>query len=305
MEVLLRRSEFTAVRSGDSTLRVVGQDGAGEQGSGDDQQRYLVQRGAVLVGDAPAGALDVVERPVNLRGSMMPDMMTQAIKSFAVELGADLVGVAPVERWNRAPVEHSPQGILPGARSVIVCGIHTPDACIELGAEEDPRKPGPALGELGASPHLQFLAFRLAKYLQDQGWAAIPISQSGYWSYRPREGAPRGWIADMSHYYAAAAAGLGEIGWHNICITPEYGTRQRFVSVITDAPLEPDPMYAGEPLCDRCLLCAKHCPTESFDKEVSGECVVEIGGRQFPQQESLALRHRGEFSDRRLSAMAG
>jgi epoxyqueuosine reductase QueG len=209
------------------------------------------------------------------------NIFTQRVKALALELGADLVGIAPVERWNKAPIEHSPQGILPEAKSVVVCGIHTPDACIELGAEEDPRKPGPALGELDASSHLQFLAFRLAKYFQEEGWKAIPISQSGYWSYRPRKGAPRGWIADMSLYYAAVAAGLGEIGWHNICITPEFGTRQRFVAVITDAPLVPDPMYNGEPLCDRCLLCAKHCPTKAFDKEVSGECIVEIGGKEF------------------------
>ncbi|MGQ9632213.1 MAG: hypothetical protein ACUVXI_18150 [bacterium] len=208
-------------------------------------------------------------------------MLTERVKSLAVELGADLVGIAPVERWSKAPIEHSPQGILPVAESVVVCGIHTPDACIELGAEEDPRKPGPALGELDASSHLQFLAFRLAKYLQEQGWSAIPISQSGYWSYRPREGAPRGWISDMSHYYAAVAAGLGEIGLHNLCITPEFGTRQRFVSIVTDAPLKPDPMYEGESLCDKCLLCAKYCPTESFDKEVCGECTVEIGGKEF------------------------
>lgn len=212
---------------------------------------------------------------------MIKDIFTQKVKSLALELGADLVGIAPVERWNKAPIEHSPQGILPEAKSVIVCGIHTPDACIELGAEKDPRIPGPALGELDASSHLQFLAFRLAKYLQEEGWKAIPISQSGYWSYRPREGAPRGWIADMSLYYAAVAAGLGEIGWHNLCITPEFGTRQRFVAVITDAALDPDPMYNGEPLCDKCLLCAKHCPTKAFDKEISGEYAIEIGEREF------------------------
>jgi len=212
---------------------------------------------------------------------MREDILTQEIKAKAIDLGADLVGIASVDRWDKAPIEHSPQGILPTAKAVIVCGIHTPDACIELGSEEDPRKPGPALGELDASSHLQFLAFRLAKYLQESGWDAIPISQSGYWTYRPRSGAPRGWIADMSLYYAAVAAGLGEIGWHNLCITPEFGTRQRFVAVITNAPLNPDPMYSGEPLCDRCLLCAKYCPTKSFDKEVSGTCHVEIGGKNF------------------------
>lgn len=217
------------------------------------------------------------------------DELTRAVKGRAMELGADLVGVAPVERWAKAPIEHSPQGILPEARSVVVSGIHFLDAPTELGAEEDPRWPGPALTEMNASACLQHLVFRLAKWLQDRGYQAITTRQSGAWSYRPQPGAPRGWIADMCNYYAAVCAGLGEVGWNNLCLTPEFGPRQRFVSVITDAPLSPTPMYTGPALCDRCKLCAKNCPTQSFEKDISGEMLsIEVDGRRF------------EFPDRNL-----
>jgi epoxyqueuosine reductase QueG len=215
--------------------------------------------------------------------------LTRRVKERARDLGADLVGVAPVARWAKAPLEHSPQGVFPGARSVVVCGIHFLDACTELGAEDDPREPGPALTEMNASAALQHLAYWLAKFIQDSGWRAIQIRQSGAWSYRPREGAERGWIGDICSYYAAVCAGLGEIGWNNLCLTPEFGPRQRFVPVITDAPLAPDPLYEGEPLCDRCGLCAKRCPTRCFEKDASGKMLsIEVDGRRF------------EFPDRNL-----
>jgi len=43
-------------------------------------------------------------------------------------------------------------------------------------------------------------------------------------------------------------AGLGEFGRNNLALTPEYGPRIRFNSVITSAKLEPDPIIK-EKLC--------------------------------------------------------
>ena len=207
--------------------------------------------------------------------------LTKQVKSFAFKHGASLVGIAPVSRWEKAPLQHSPKGIFPDAKTVVVCGIHIPDACVELGGEKDPRDPGPAVVQGTVTVNLNYLALHITKFFENRGYQALPIIATCFWNYRPSEGAERGWMADMCHYYAAACAGLGEIGWNNLCITPEFATRIRFISIITDAPLYPDPLYSGEPLCDRCLLCAKHCPTKSFDKEVSGNNVIEIEDKKY------------------------
>ena len=58
----------------------------------------------------------------------MDNRLTLAVKEFAYSLGADLVGVANIERYKDAPIKMSPQGILPCAKSVIVCAVHHPDA---------------------------------------------------------------------------------------------------------------------------------------------------------------------------------
>ena len=56
---------------------------------------------------------------------------------------------------------------------------------------------------------------------------------------------------------------MGEFGYNNVVLTPRFGPRQRFNSIITDAELSPDPLIA-EPVClrDRCRLCLKACIME-------------------------------------------
>ncbi len=219
--------------------------------------------------------------------------LTQEIKDFARAEGANLVGVAPVSRWAKAPIEHSPQGIFPEARNVIVCACHFLDAPAELGAEEDPRYPGPAMTQMNVSAMLHDIAWKVVRRLERLGHRAMFVRQSGQWRYRAAElsdgSGDRGWVGDMCHYYAAVCAGLGEVGWQNICLTPEFGPRQRFVSIITDAELTATPMYDGPALCDRCKLCAKNCPTRCFDEDVSGEMRhIEVEERRY------------EFPDRNL-----
>jgi ferredoxin len=71
------------------------------------------------------------------------------------------------------------------------------------------------------------------------------------------------------------------MGWHGIALTPEYGPRNRFVSIITEAPLKPDPLYNGPKLCDMCGECIRACPTDAYRKEVNGVKTIVIEGREY------------------------
>ena len=51
--------------------------------------------------------------------------------------------------------------------------------------------------------------------------------------------------------YAVAAAGLGEVGLGGFILTPEFGTRQRFAFILTDAELEGDAVR-GKTVCGDC-----------------------------------------------------
>lgn len=211
--------------------------------------------------------------------------LTEEVKAKAVELGADLVGIAPVERFAGAPLRMSPEGLLPGAKSVVVAGIHHLDAAVELGGVPTPHDCGPYNTQFVMNSMLDDVSFAVGRLLEERGHRALPIAASNIWRYNPYKDLKVSFAPDLAHRYAAAAAGLGQIGWSGLLLSPEFGPRNRFVSVVTDAELEAAPMYDGEPLCDRCMQCVETCPTDAFRKEVYGINEIKIGGKvfQFPE----------------------
>ena len=105
------------------------------------------------------------------------------VKDYAGSIGADLCGIASIDRFEDAPKQHDPNLSIPVRE-----GLPNPDVLVD---------------------------YRVVAY----------------------------------------AAGLGEFGYSKVFLTPEFGPFQRFVLLLTDAPLEADPIYEGH-LCDRCMRCA-------------------------------------------------
>jgi hypothetical protein len=65
-------------------------------------------------------------------------------------------------------------------------------------------------------------------------------------------------------------------------ITPHYKTRQKLVSIITNAPLVSDPMWE-ETLCDPDIcgrLCAAVCPTNAIPVDTAQNVSCVIGGKE-------------------------
>ncbi len=209
--------------------------------------------------------------------------LTSGLKSKALDLGADLVGVGPVERWEGAPTQMHPSGHWPQATHVVVVAIHHPDACVELGGIPNAHHQGPYAVQGKMNERLEYIQFHLARWLETQGFGALPIAATNIWRYRPYKEVVRPFGPDLSDIHAAACTGLGEIGYHGLLMTPEFGTWQRFCCMITDAPLAPDPMYDGPPLCDRCGVCITKCDEQcggALAHEVTGEVVLTIAGKE-------------------------
>ncbi|MDD2710232.1 MAG: hypothetical protein PHV34_19795 [Verrucomicrobiae bacterium] len=202
------------------------------------------------------------------------------MKAFAREHGADLIGVAPIERFAEAPAEHHPAAVFPEAKSVLMLGRRILRGALR-GMEE-----GTNLYDYSSYGYtwlerdfIPLLVYRVTQFIEDRGWEAAPL-----YPY-PVEVTPEGIpVASdrpapnvtVDFNLAAVAAGLGEIGYAGVFLSPEYGPRQRLGMIVTDAELEPDPLFAGK-ICGRCNQCVNDCPLGAM----SGETTVRIAGRSF------------------------
>ncbi len=189
------------------------------------------------------------------------------VRAFAREQGAHLVGIAPVERFVEGPVGHRPSDLLPGARSVIVVGVRLFQSVLDLReiCAESRLIPSDVLPDVQSHYYrrthyetvnwcLQIIGHQVAYWLAEAGHDVMPTPvtyDAGDLSSRVP-----GYYAPFSHRHAAVAAGLGVFGRNNLVLTPRYGPRVRFNSVITTAELDPDPMVE-EALClgDDCDAC--------------------------------------------------
>jgi ferredoxin len=213
-------------------------------------------------------------------------MLTAAqVKQAAMEFGADVVGIGNIERWQGAPIQQDPRQIMPEARSVVVMGFRIMRGSLR-GVEEGTFFSSYASFGYGGITHLYMpmVVINLAKFIEDNGHEAIPIGQIDHWRAidnfgdeffnHSRPVAPGKARPDVSIHQRIAAylAGLGEIGYSKVFLTPQFGPRQRFGIILTEAELQPDPIYSGPPLCNRCMACVKNCPGCA----ISGERTVKV-----------------------------
>ena len=61
----------------------------------------------------------------------MAELTGKLAKDMTKELGADMVGIASVDRFEGAPPWHGPLELLPTAKSVIVAAIRIPDPVVD------------------------------------------------------------------------------------------------------------------------------------------------------------------------------
>ena len=199
-------------------------------------------------------------------------LTAEMVKAQAKALGADLCGIASMDRFEGAPKQFDPRYIFPKAKSCIVLGLRIPRGYFR-GIEEGTywaSYAGMGYGNINrhVSPHIMRF---LCCYIEDFGWEAAPVPNlymgnavkfatqklDPTYSIPVREGLPCPDVL-VDPRIAAYAAGLGEFGYSKAFLTPEFGPFQRLFVILTDAPLEPDPIFEGK-LCDRCMRCAKAC----------------------------------------------
>jgi epoxyqueuosine reductase QueG len=214
---------------------------------------------------------------------MNPDIDRQ-LQSHATSLGADYYGVADLAPARDFIHELGGERISRYPRGVVI-GMRLQDSLVDLLPEDD--KAAAILYKHNSydvmNLALDQIALRIAAMLQRAGFAAFPVPASKRTDDERITGI-------FSQKLAAHLAGLGWIGKICLLVTPDHGPRVRWVTILTDAPLEPtgSPM---EPRCGACTACVDICPQHAF------------AGRMFYQDEPRESRFDAAACDRYFKAM--
>lgn len=191
-------------------------------------------------------------------------LLASEVKQFAYSVGGDLVGIASAESLAKAP-GYSPTGLLPAASSVIVIGKRALKGFIMPGKGR-----AVSWGMIHLNLKLNEICYEVAKYVEDRGHVALPVFFIYQTFLRPDTPAFNAILDTKWFAYvpAAAQAGLGEVGFNHLLLTPEYGPKVRLTAVITDAPLPPDRKLEDQ-LCPgvSCNLCAEACPVGAISPQ--------------------------------------
>ncbi len=201
---------------------------------------------------------------------------SREIKEYAIKNGADLIGIASVDRFEGAPDGHRPIDLLTDAKSVIVAAKRIPFSIIDS-------IPSPNYSVIyrNLNEQLRMLAHNISLFIEDLGFEALQIDPNisdfardvTIINEKPKPQIKM--LGDFSHRHGAVLTGLGEISAASYVVVPNFGPRIRFVTVITTATIEPDPPFA-EPnrLCKpkKCgLVCVNACPP----KALSGDGTID------------------------------
>ena len=233
-------------------------------------------------------------------------LTSEQVKEHAKHCGADLVGITSMDRFEGIPKQMDPRYIFPDAKSMIVMGFRIFRGVFR-GIEEGTYFAALSImGFEGMRWVFQPVSlWNFTKIIENAGYEAIPIPDNFPWSnidklepdsigqefigVNPsrignidgnwsRPVSPEKPAPDIFFQLKIAAfcAGLGEIGYSGIFLTPEFGPRQMFSVVITDAPLKQDPLFGGG-LCDNCLTCVDQCPARAISK--TEKVKITVAGR--------------------------
>jgi len=183
------------------------------------------------------------------------------IHTIADTFGADFCGVADLTLAHEEIVRQGGEEVGKYPRAISL-GIILPHAIVDqLPDRDDPAVAMSYLhhGYAVINTRLDELASLVAGRVQRRGYAALPMAVKEHHDNDRI-------CAVFSHKLAAHLAGLGWIGKSCLLVTPRAGPRVRWVSVLTDAPLEP----TGEPMaqrCGECRECVDACPVGAFTGE--------------------------------------
>lgn len=199
------------------------------------------------------------------------------VKKKALELGADLVGIASAKILNAYPPDpkypQTPERISPRVKSIIVIAQHIPAAVFRC------KKMVPVqYMDMIVLRRMDKVGGRLAMWLEEKGHPSfITAAQETDWNMK------RASYGYLSTRHLGIEAGLGTFGLEVNILTPEYGPRVYLTGILTELELEADgPLREQVCVGEGCSRCLYACPGDAvghfaIDKPACAEYAQEFG----------------------------
>lgn len=209
-------------------------------------------------------------------------VLKNQLETFAKNHGISLLGFADRARFAQVPAQSNPFSIFPEAKTVILVGRRICRGSLR-GIEE-----GTNFGDYQLfgknwleDEFLSMVTYDLTNFLESMGWEACPVFPNP--CDVPVSGVPVAAGRPAPNVYpdfdyAAVACGLCTISYNRIPFSKEFGSRQRFHMILTDAEIEPTPLQK-ESVCNGCRACADACPLGAISKTETE--VITICGQSF------------------------
>lgn len=178
------------------------------------------------------------------------------VKEIMRDLGADLCGIASIDRFHDAPEGYHPLDVMPACKSVISFGCRFPVGTLLCRSHAPYTRVRNSI-----TPKMDGIALDFCMEMERNGMLCAPIpTNEAEWDEKTNRSRS---IISLKH--AAQAAGLGTIGRHSLLITPEFGSMIWLGAVLCAQELEPDAMKA--PVCTQCNLCVNACPVNALETQ--------------------------------------
>jgi epoxyqueuosine reductase len=180
------------------------------------------------------------------------DGLRRELEDLAAHAGAKAFGVADLDAL-RARFDEGPDRISRSFPRAIVIGLRLQRAA--LAGVVDRPTPLYFHNYRQLNYRLDEIAWSIADRIQDAGHRAVAVAASQLISRHPPAG-------HLSHKFLAWSAGIGYFGRCNLIVHPRHGAQMRYVTVLTDLPLEPGTLQAGA--CGACRACVAACPARAI-----------------------------------------
>jgi epoxyqueuosine reductase len=192
-----------------------------------------------------------------------------AVKKMTIELGADLCGIAPADRFAEAPDGFHPNDIFKECKSALVFAKRIPAGTLLASS----CVPYTHANEI-VMREIDLLVFDVSLRMEDKGVKTVVIptdDPSEYWE--PDRQYARG-ILSLRH--AGQLAGLGVLGRNTLLKNNTYGNMIQIGAVLLDVEFEGDPVAAYRACPPDCRICLDSCPQGAIDGETVDQKLCRI-----------------------------